>query len=836
MVTIRRDVPDRNPATRQIISVDGEGWNIPLTPGVTSANPAVTAIDAKTGEPRGWHSYVMVGAADDNGFARSIVHDGSRREGTADTARNYGLPTAKILDFLLDLPREAMKVSFAFSYDFTKIVADLPLANLRELARESVNTPDWEAERARRMEYVYHTFGIPYAQQEKTLLGGTFRIVDAGTTIYDDRYWIAYTPRKVLHVYDLTAGKVGFQNMRDGKPIGRVEQAWKRSVTVWDAFGFFQKSFVGALRDYRCGQCASCKRARTHCKAKCLECATANYCETAPWTPDDITRIADMKEQRGVFKPEEQTAVLEYCLTECRYLSFLFRDLYVNIDNYDTDMRKKMTRYDGTGAIASAWMKRNETKQFLPVRVASAEEYARTHGTEVSQNSILRSYATLSGLPETVALSAYFGGRFEVSEIGSMGDLYGYDINSAYPHIARTLPCLAHGQFRRVSEYEPGKFGVYLAGSRTSGEYAPFPFRTPVKSPDGLAGSAIYYAHGGKRWIWSNANPEQSEIVMARRHFGTDAIPIYDGYVWDQECECESPFAKIPEMYAVRQEYVSQGNGTEKVIKLILNSLYGKTAQSVGWSIDKNGIPNPPPFQCFIWAGLITSGCRAMIMSAFMQPDANVKSIATDGILSTTPIAALDVPKEKILGKWDYSEVKNGYLFQSGVYTYETWNKYDQAWKRTFKTRGFSAKEITAQKLIDAWETQTRTVKANPEHSRFIPMRSGVTRTDGLEYIGQWVPSVHDVSLTHNRRIPRVAFDEFGDITGGLERYSDAPVIGCRECDACYSGHGEMCDNPPESMPYEPKQSWQDVLDAQPDMSDMDYLDDETGKHTIPRE
>lgn len=807
--TIHRPVPDRDPRTRQIISVDGEGWNIPLTDGITSANSAVNG--------RGWHSYVMLGAGDDNGFARSLVHDGSRREGTEDTARNYGLSTKANLDFLLDLPREAMVISFAFSYDLTKIIADLPIKNLRELARESVDDEGWKAERIRRMEDAHEQFGFSYEEMASMKLGSTFDLIGASTTIYDN-YWIAYTPRKVLHIVDLEAGKVFIQNYRDDKPIGKAERQWARSVTVWDAFGFFQKSFVKALQDYRCGTCAACVRAREHCGAKCSACAENNYCLTAPWTPADIRHISTMKAQRGVFKPEDQQDIIDYCLTECRYLSFLFRTMYVDIDNYDTDMRRKMTRYDGTGAIAAAWMKVHKTKEFLPFRTASELETMTVRGTgEV--DPLASSEAFLSGLPESVALSAYFGGRFEITEIGYMGDLYGYDINSAYPHIARTLPCLAHGEFVRVKDYVPGKFGVYLVGSQTSGRWAPFPFRTPVKTDDGLSGSAIYYAHGGKRWVWSNANPDLSELAIARKHHGNNAIPIYDGYVWEPSCADPSPFAAIPEMFEVRKEYVKQGNGIEKVIKLILNSLYGKTAQSIGWSLDKNGIPHPPPFQCFIWAGLITSGCRAMILDAIMQPNADVVSIATDGILSRSPID-LDAPKDKILGKWEFGKVEDGYLFQSGVYTYQTWNKYDEVWKRTYKTRGFSSKEIPAEVLIAEWRMQHRRVNANPDDSRFIPLRSGVTRSNALEFIGQWIPSTHDIAFNHSRRIPVLPRDEYGDIAEGLERYSEATEV----------------DNELMSMPYEPKQTWADVLDEQWSAGDMDYIDDEPGRNRVPRE
>jgi hypothetical protein len=869
---ITRENEDKNPETRTIIAVDGEGWNIPLTAGKTSANPAVAVKD--------WHSYVMLAGADDHGFARSAVHDGTRRETTSvpmlnadgeltldPVARNYGLPTPVCLDFLLGLPHDALITSFAFSYDVTKIMADLPLTNLIELSRES-RMP--VSEYARRVTEASEAFGIPIERAATLKMTMTSKLVDLATTIYDNQYWINYIPRKVLEIIDLRAGKELIQDTRDGRKMGKPERKWIRRIKVWDGFGFFQKSFVAALRDYRCGQCPSCRKAREHCGAKCGQCARENYCQTAPWTPDDIARIESMKERRGAFRPEDQAEVLAYCYSECRYLSFLMRDLLTGIYRFNPVMWRNMNRFDGSGAVASAYLKTYEVRDHLPGRVPGTLENHRTNGghycdkcasgaSELSHCAWCgRDYpdaaalsahldgcmpsaiepAAYAGLPEPVALGAYTGGRFEVPEIGYVGELHGYDINSAYPHITRDLPCLAHGAFRRVREYVPGAIGVYLAGSRTTGKFAPFAFRTKEKTPDGLAQTAIYYAHGGKRWVW------QDELAIARKHFGADAIPVYDGYVWEPSCadnDCDGkPFANIPELYELRKEYVAQGNGIEKVIKLILNSLYGKTAQSVGWS-ERNGMPQPPASQCFIWAGLITSGCRAMILDGIMQPDADVVSIATDGILSRTRIAALDAnaPREKILGKWDYGAVTDGYLFQSGVYTYlkpdpegKEQTRDGRPGKRVYKTRGFSAKEISASELIRAWESGERTVHADPSHSRYKPMRAGVLLIDALEYIGQWVPSVHDVSFTHNRRMPVLEYDQYGDIVPGLERYSEPCVISCRECGECRAGYPHMCVNPPESAPYDPKQSWDDVLDAQPGSGDADYLED-TGRTYI---
>lgn len=789
---------DRNPLTRTIIGVDSEGWNLPLSPDVHSANPHVEELvynkDADKWEPRGWHSDVILIAADDKNRHKELIHDGSRREATETRARNYGLPTVNCLEFLLNLPADALVVGFVFSYDTTKILADLPLENMRELSNEDIIQTD---EYNRRVRAIAQQYGLPLNYVHSAGL------VSPASTVYEG-YLIQYTPRKQLTITDLNAGrhwiKDKFRDNNGNWKLGKAKPEWKRHVIVWDVFTFFQKPFVGALEDYRCGQCAACVRARN--KYRCDECGRCRadktcieiHCLKAPWKPEDLERITKMKLHRGAFDPSEQGAIVQYCIDECRYLAFLIRDLLIQIDGFDLEL----SRYDGSGAIASAWLKANKIKNYLPNRVP----------TGVVTDGIPE--FTLSGLPEWIALCGYFGGRFEVSEIGYMGTLYGYDINSAYPAVTVTLPCLTHGRFERVTDYVPDRVGVYLAGSETTGTYAPFPFRTDdtINVP-GMVKDAIYYCHGGKRWIW------QDEIATARKHFGNDAIPIYDGWVWIPDgCACE-PFASIPEMYKLRQQYVIDGNGIEKVIKLILNSLYGKTAQSIGWSINKTGEKKPPPFQCFIWAGLITSGCRAMILDSIMQPDADVVSIATDGILSRTLIPSVDAPKEKILGKWEATVNTDGYLFQSGVYTYQT--EKNGKIKRKYATRGFSAREIPATELIAAYQNGEDIVNANPTESRFIPMKSATGtdshpgRIDALEYIGQWIPSIHDVSFNHNRRLPVhrgiTSLDDFGEFT----RYSEPCIV----------------PNERESAPYTPKQSWEDVMENKL-INEPDYMEAES--------
>ena len=293
-----------------------------------------------------------------------------------------------------------------------------------------------------------------------------------------------------------------------------------------------------------------------------------------------------------------------------------------------------------------------------------------------------------------------------------------------------------------------------------------------------------------KRWIW------QDEIAIAQKHFGQDAIPLYDGWIWEPACD-HKPFRDIPNLYDYRLKLKGHGpgsddyDGAEKILKLLINSIYGKTAQSIGWTLAKDGTLKPPAFQSFIWAGLITSGTRAMILDAVMQSD--TVSIATDGILSRTPLDTL--PISKALGDWDYDIVTDTYLFQSGVYT-----MLDNKGKRIYKTRGFAGKEIPADKLIAAWgtgDTNKFTVEPESDATRFVPIKAGVIRTDALDYIGQWIQSNHKVTISHNRRVPDLSYDEYGlPIENIGQTLGSIPYT---------------FDDDDMSAPYTLKESWEDI-------------------------
>jgi hypothetical protein len=324
----------------------------------------------------------------------------------------------------------------------------------------------------------------------------------------------------------------------------------------------------------------------------------------------------------------------------------------------------------------------------------------------------------LAGLPVDVAIMSYYGGRFEIAAQGLVGDQIEYDIQSAYPSVAVNLPCLKCGRFRHVDDFEPGKLGFYYAGSRTSGPWAPFPFRadshTGREYLNRASKGAIAFVHGGRRWVTSH------EVGIARKYFGADAIPVFSGWVFDPGCN-HKPFAELLRLYLRRKigdpacpacitddkhfcpEHPSPSAGLSKVIKLIINSVYGKLAQAIGWkpnprsgyALESSAAWKAPEYQCYIWASWITGGTRAKVLEAALVggreddcPDcglracaahSSVVSIATDGILTNKPLPHDDLFRitDWELGTWEETPKPDAWLGMPGIYSFRDDGKPD---------------------------------------------------------------------------------------------------------------------------------------------------------------
>ncbi len=143
----------------------------------------------------------------------------------------------------------------------------------------------------------------------------------------------------------------------------------------------------------------------------------------------------------------------------------------------------------------------------------------------------------------------------------------------------------------------------------------------------------------------------------------------------------------------------------EKIIKLVLNSLYGKFAQAVGERGKTPRDANP------YYAAAITANCRRRLMEAALLNPHEIVFFATDGIVSTGELVGLarvkHVGQEEInLGDWEYGEGDGGVFVMSGVYSYgkiERDKNGDRMIKPLTKTRGADAKRYVRDVETSKW-------------------------------------------------------------------------------------------------------------------------------------
>lgn len=369
----------------------------------------------------------------------------------------------------------------------------------------------------------------------------------------------------------------------------------------------------------------------------------------------DYAMIKDMKARRGNFSDISQSIINEYNAAELRALVLVMDKVRDAVEGLGLVCR----RWDGAGSIAAAIMRKHNIKEFKGQAQPGVIEAARI---------------------------AYAGGRIEVCKIGSHnGSVYDYDVNSAYPSVMIDLPCMAHGQWIKGEGEPPLGFTLVHVVYDFADDlpFYPFFYRNEHKQ--------IRFPAQGEGWYW------YPEFEAAQLCDGK--IDVIEWWHWQAACN-HKPFHWIPEYYNTRQQWVKHATeewqkGGEKIIKLGLNSLYGKTAQQLGGNLKA-----PPPYHQLEWAGYITSATRARLFTAAMTMPESVIGFATDGIFTTSPLP-IECSTTKQMGAWELKTPEpNGMtIAMAGVYWWHLNDKYDHF------SRGFDKDSMrTPHPVISAWK------------------------------------------------------------------------------------------------------------------------------------
>lgn len=160
---------------------------------------------------------------------------------------------------------------------------------------------------------------------------------------------------------------------------------------------------------------------------------------------------------------------------------------------------------------------------------------------------------------------AYYGGRVEPFILGELEHVNIYDINSLYPFIMR------HGIFPNPNKLRGVTGDISLSTIMNYEGCSEVTIRIPQTHipilPFSFAGR-LYFPSGTVRAVWTHI-----ELRAAIKR-GAKILEIHQGLYSTETC---TPFNNyVDSLYALRLHYQAQEDPREYIIKIMLNSLYGK--------------------------------------------------------------------------------------------------------------------------------------------------------------------------------------------------------------------------------------------------------------------
>lgn len=470
-----------------------------------------------------------------------------------------------------------------------------------------------------------------------------------------------------------------------------------RSVTLWDVIGFFQVPFVAAIEQW----------------------LGTDYPE--------LELIREGKKTRVQFNDSDYGFMQRYNDAELRALVGLMEHFARSVKS----LQLTLSRWDGAGAIAASIFAKNGVKNCMQASAPPMAEFA--------------------------ARFAYFGGRFELGQYGiTEGETYGYDINSAYPTVFRDLPDLSQGVWQH--DTSPDRFPDYVADfslvrirwNLPGIRFGPFPYR----DVQGL----VLFPTTGENWVWGIEYNTWRSTIPDRPDW---EVEVQESWTFHATSN-RKPFAFVQEYYDERQAVVNRTSplpfGASIVLKLGLNSLYGKTAQSIGYDPDTG---RKPPYHNLFYAGFVTAATRAKLWRAAMHDPDAIIMLATDGILSSRPLP-VDTSTIKQIGKWEQKTYDFIAAIQSGVYI------TGKNGKLSFRKRGIDVSprpgvdnenpiEYFINQVRMHWGNKTDIYEKLPiSQSRLIGLKSAVTSDDMWQRRGCWYAHTHELAMQPGPSTKRV--------------------------------------------------------------------------------
>ena len=330
-----------------------------------------------------------------------------------------------------------------------------------------------------------------------------------------------------------------------------------------------------------------------------------------------LTELIDRTQLNDNFNlwKEKEREIIEYCIKDCELtakLAVLLKD----------------TLKHNIGFIPSKYI----SKAYI------SKEYFRRHTT----------IPTAPNFPKIVnqlALLAYYGGRFEITQRGHIGECSLIDINSSYPYAMTFLKAYPKDAWVRTNQikYE-NTHGFYkiIVNTKDNAYITPFPFRfrQRVIFPKGE-----FITYATKEEILAYEDECDIEIIMGVEAKGEGEFFLRD---------------VVTHLYEWKKK--AKGNEMEyMLVKILLNSIYGAfyEKQKRGDMYLTGKLFSPP------YATLITALGRINLYKEAKRYGKKVIGMATDSLLL---YGRHNTPLSSRLGGWSEELSGDTYVLMSGIY------------------------------------------------------------------------------------------------------------------------------------------------------------------------
>ena len=355
------------------------------------------------------------------------------------------------------------------------------------------------------------------------------------------------------------------------------------------------------------------------------------------WNPDlsptQRERIAWGKRQREVgFAGATESDIAAYSEAECVAHARVCRKLIESV-SAAAHVRIRPSQLAGSGSVAAAVLR----------------HYGAPKRTDTHEDSEA----------DTLARLTYYGGLIEAPVVGLLSeDVEGEDINSAYPSKMIHIPCMraGHGSWKTSRRDVPaeliGHALVTWDVSRSKTSTPPFTVRR-------RSGAVCQPLVGRRIWV------ALAELQAALPRFAS-SIVVHKVLYWTPSCDCEPPLAFLADLYderlAIKDTMRTMEPGSvewweasckEQAIKLIINSIYGKLAQT------RYGLG---PYTNLHFAGYVTGSTRGQVRTKTWDHENAGGTVVyqhTDSVLS---VGTTVVDGGKKLGAWGKEKSSQGFL------------------------------------------------------------------------------------------------------------------------------------------------------------------------------